>query len=339
MVSENPIFIHAWWRSGSTYVWSKLRENKSDRCYYEPLHEKNAVLNLAAIKASANVEASVALRHPIPKKHYFAEYAKLLRSNSLHYSPDLAYDRYLLLPGQADDKLRKYLDGLISSASAADRRAILCFCRSQMRSAWMKEVFGGIHVAQIRNPADQWASFGIDGYFAANMMIIALKLRNLHPQAFVHIEPFERFAQQLAKRPSLSVELVGEMVSKHFVNQRDWLDLFLVIWIASALQAIAYCDYLLDIDLLSTDLDCRNDTSKWFDSIGCSGDFSDCSLPSSIEPDLGLPSFRRTAEDAASAIRSNASSLVVTDPTIIENWLPSMSPLSRWMLSLALGGR
>jgi hypothetical protein len=335
MVSDDPIFIHAWWRSGSTYIWSKLRENKSCRCYYEPLHEKNAVLNLAAIKASANIEASRALRHPIPKKHYFAEYAKLVRSNSLNYSPDLAYDRYLLSAREVDDKLHKYLNGLITSASAAERRAILSFCRSQMRSAWMKENFGGIHVAQIRNPADQWASFGIDGYFASSMIIIALKLRSVHPQAFVHIEPFERFAQHLAKRPALPAERIVE----YFVGQRDWLDVFLVIWIASALQAIAYCDYLLDIDLLSTDPDYRNATTQWFGSIRCAVDFSDCSSPTSSELDLTLPSFKRTAEDAATAIRSNASSLVITNSKIVEKRLPSISSLSRWVLSLALVGQ
>ena len=119
MLSQDPIFIHAWWRSGSTYIWSKLRENKSCRCYYEPLNEKIADLNVVDVKASPELDVSRKLRHPIPTKHYFAEYAKLLRSGSLHYSPELAYQRYLLQPGQADDRLRNYLDGLISSASAA----------------------------------------------------------------------------------------------------------------------------------------------------------------------------------------------------------------------------
>jgi hypothetical protein len=336
MLNEDPIFIHAWWRSGSTYIWLKLRENKSCRCYYEPLHERIADLNLAAIKAAPEIEFSRALRHPIPKKHYFAEYAKLLRSGSLHYFPELAYQRYLLLPGQADDRLRNYLDGLISSASAAKRRAILCFCRSQMRSAWMKQSCGGVHVAQIRNPADQWASFKIDSYFTFNMIMIALKLRDLHPHAFAHIEPFERFAQPLAKRRSLPKDLIAKIVSQ-FVSQRDCFDVFLVIWIASALQAIAYCDFLLDIDLLSTDLDYRNSASRWFDSISCSVDFSDCSSPTSSELHLRSPLFERTVEDAAGAIRSGASSLVITDPKAVEKWLPSLSPLSRWILRLALG--
>lgn len=341
MSSTDPIFIHAWWRSGSTYIWSKLREKESRRCYFEPLNERIIDLNVTVVEASPEIDDTRNLRHPVLQKHYFAEYAELLRSGSLHYSPELAYQRYLLLPGQADDRLRNYLDGLISSASAAKRRAILCFCRSQMRSAWMKQTFGGIHVAQIRNPVDQWASFKsfqlkTRPNFAVDMIIIALKLRDLHPHAFVHIEPFERFAQDLSKRPSLPTELIAKYFISHFVSQRDCFDVFLLIWIASALQAIAYCDFLLDIDLLTTDLDYRNATSRLFDSIGCSVDFSDCSSPISSELHLHPPLFEQTVKDTVSAIRSGASSLVITDPKLVKKWLPSLSPISKRILSLAL---
>jgi hypothetical protein len=337
-VSDQPIFIHAWWRSGSTYVWSKLRENKSRRCYYEPLHERIASLNLTVIKKDPDINLSRALKHPIPRKHYFAEYAKLLRSGNLGYSPDLAYDRYLLQPGQTDERLRNYLDGLISSANAANRPAVRCFCRNQMRSTWMRRNFGGLHVAQIRNPADQWASFKIDPYFVSKMIIIALRLRDLYPNAFTHIRPFEDFAQQVSKRSSLPSEVFARYFVEPFVSQRNCLDIFLVIWIASTLQAIACCDFLLDIDLLSTDIGYRSTAMRWFDSIGCCADFSDCSSPSSGDKDAAIsPIFGQMAADAASAIRSGAASLVVTKPEIVKKRLGLLSPLCQRVLSLALG--
>jgi hypothetical protein len=337
IIQRDPIFIHAWWRSGSTYVWLKLRENASWRCYYEPLHERMSFLTPADLEEPPKLDASQSLRHPIAEQHYWVEYADLFRSGTLNYSKGLAYDRYLLLRGQTDDKLRTYIEGLVSSASAANRRAILCFCRSQMRSAWMKQTFGGIHVAQIRNPADQWASFSSfktpEPYFIPNMLMIAFKLRHSHPLAFAHIESFERFAHSLSKRPSIAVE----KVRKFFVTRSDALSVFLMIWIASALQAMACCDFLLDIDRLSTDLDYRNVTSQWFKSHGCLADFSDCSIPiSSSAPDH---SFEQRMEDAAMAVRSRASSLVLTDPDAVEKWLPSAHPLSRRILSLALEGQ
>jgi hypothetical protein len=329
-----PIFIHAWWRSGSTYIWLKVREVESCRCYYEPLHERIAIFEPTDMEEPPKLDITYSLRHPIPKQHYWVEYADLFRSGHLNYSEELAYDRYLLPRGQTDDKLRSYIDGLISAASAAKRRAVLCFCRSQMRSAWMKQTFGGIHVAQIRNPADQWASFDVRPYFVRRMLIIAFKLRHSHPLAFAHIESFERFAHNLAKRPSIDLE----RIPKFLVSRNDALAVFLVIWIASALQAIACCDFLLDIDRLSTQVDYRKVASQWLKSNGCDSiDFSDCSIPSANES--ANPLFERTVEAAASAIRSHASSLVIADLKAVEKWMPSACPLSRRVLSLALGAR
>jgi hypothetical protein len=337
MVSGAPIFIHAWWRSGSTYVWSKLRENDSCRCYFEPLNPSLADLNRTTVESPPDVDDTQNFRHPTLKRNYFAEYAELLDSASLNYSPDLAYDRYLLRPGQLDDRLQDYLKRLTSSALAAKRRPVLCFCRSQMRSAWMTEAFGGIHVAQIRNPADQWDSFKsyeseIRPNFPVDMIIVALKLRWSHPKVFIHIEEFERFAQQLSKRAALPMDTIAHYFIPQFVRQRDCLDVFLVIWIASALQAVAYCDFVLDIDELSTELTYRKTTEAYFSSIGCEVEFSDCSSPAAAKPD---PAFERALETAVRAVGSNAASVIVTKPNIIKERLPSLSPLSRRILDLA----
>ena len=77
---------------------------------------------------------------------------------------------------------------------------------------------------------------------------------------------------------------------------------------------------------------------EWFDSVGCRIDFSDCSSPSAGDTDADISSiFERTAADAASAIQSNASSLLVIRPEIVQKRLSLLSPLSRRVLSLALG--
>jgi hypothetical protein len=338
MLTDEPVFIHSWWRSGSTYVWSKLRESESCRCYFEPLNPSIADLKLTTVERLPDIDDTQNLRHPTLKSHYFAEYADLLRSATLGYSRDLAYDRYLLLPDQSDERLRSYLSRLISSASEVNRRPILCFCRSQMRSAWMKTVLGGLHIAQIRNPADQWTSFKsyqpeIRPNFTVDMIVIALKLRHLHPNAFVHIEEFERFAQQLSNRTSVPTNVVAHYFIPQFVRQRDCFDVFLLLWIAAALQAIAYCDFVLDIDQLSTRPDYRNTAERWFASWDCPVDFSDCSSPTAAKPNSAL---EQTVEEAVSALRSNASSLVVTNPDNVKKSLPLLSPTSERILSLAL---
>ena len=330
-----PIFVHAWWRSGSTYVWSKLRENNRLVCYYEPLHERIAHLSLERIAQHLAIEKSRSLRHPLQKFHYYAEYASLLRSNNLLFCSELSYDRFLLRPEQVDQQLHEYIQGLIDAAAAGGRTAVLCFCRSQMRSAWMKKVFGGLHVAQIRNPADQWGSFKGGPYFIKKLLTIALKLRNFHPDSFKHIEVFERFAQATSNRRSLSVEQVfGFFINQ--ISQNDALAIFMVVWIASALQAITYSDFILDIDLLSNDLQYRNAVTEQFATIGCSIDFSDCASPSSDQN--SATEFDRVMRDAVRAIRSNASALVIANGPAVEKWLPSLSALSRNILRSALTG-
>lgn len=237
----------------------------------------------------------------------------------------------MLRPDEADEQLRVYISGLIKAACASGRTPALCFCRSQMRSAWMKNAFGGVHIAQIRNPVDQWASFEVEPYFPHQMLAIALKLRNLHPLSFAHIEAFERFAQSASNRPGLPMEqLFG-----FFLKQKDFLAVFLLLWIASALQAISTADFVLDIDLLSTDLQYRDAAWQWFAAIGCAVDFSDCASPSGELPLAGAE-FERMLAEAAAAIRGNASALVVASSAVVEKSLPSLSPTSRTVLRSAL---
>src|SRR5262249_1332966 len=129
------------------------------------------------------------------------------------------------------------------------------------------------------------------------------------------------------------MDTIAHYFIPQFVRQRDCLDVFLVIWIASALQAVAYCDFVLDIDELSTKLSYRKTAEEWFSSIGCRVEFSDCSSPASAALN---PAFERTVESTVSAVRSNAASLIVTKPSIIRKWLPSLSPLSNRILGLAI---
>jgi hypothetical protein len=331
----SPIFIHAWWRSSSTYVWSKLRRDPSLRCYYEPLHERLAVLDRATIEGATEVDISRNLRHPIPEKHYFFEYLDLVASGQLRYSQDLAYARYLLRPEQTDEALRAYLEGLIGAATAAGRTPALCFCRSQMRSAWMKRVFGGFHVAQIRNPFDQWVSFRVDPYFVRRMLTIALGLRSQHPLAFAHIEGFEQLANSLARQAGTQ----GESGKTLPIGWRDLLGVFLLVWMASALQAIGCCDYLLDVDRLSADENYRQESSRRFGAVGCTVDFTDCSTPATRTSSASAALFEVMVAQSAKAIRSNASTLVIADAAAVAQQLSSLSASSGRILKQALPDR
>ncbi len=330
MSLTSPIFIHAWWRSSSTYVWAKLRQDGALCCYYEPLSEQIAALGPDAVESSAARAVRTALRHPVPDRAYFAEYLESGMSAVALYSRRLAYDRYLLRPGDEDAGLRRYLDELIDIPARTGRRAVLCFCRSQMRSAWMKQAFGGLHVAQIRNPRDQWASFQVDPYFLQRLLFLAFKLYAAFPAAFAHIARFAEQAQALSSPAARASPAKGRQIT---LGKRDALRLFLLVWMASALQSIGACDFVLDADRLSADAACRDEAVAWFRSAGCNVDFSDCATPSSATPgSAGDEMFRRAMADSVSAIRSNASSLVVADTRAVADRLSSLSGASRKIL-------
>ena len=328
----SAIFVHAWWRSSSTYVWSKLRRDPSLRCYYEPLHERLATLDRAAIEGSAEAGMSRLLRHPVPEENYFAEYLDLVASGRLRYARELAYARYLLRPDERDEALHAYLDRLIRAAASDQRTPALCFCRSQMRSVWMRRALGGNHVAQIRNPFDQWASFQVNPYFVRQMLVIALALRARHPLAFAHVEWFERQAVALANRNSSP----ADRGSRPVPDRHGALRVFLVLWMASTLQALSCCDLVLDVDRLAADRDYQQEASRWFATRGCVVDFTDCRTPGTHGSPNDADVRRTMVAQAAAAIRSNAAGLVVADETAVARHLPSLAASSRSALEEVL---
>ena len=201
-----------------------------------------------------------------------------------------------------------------------------------MRSAWIKRVFGGIHIAQIRNPCDQWASFQVTPYFRQKTLTIALKLRNSYPAAFAHIETFERFARYMSKRSDAVVESLFEK----FIAEKDTLAVFLMIWMASALQAISCADFVLDIDQLSTDPACRKSAMEWFQTIGCPLDFSDCASPSSSKLPVSANEFEQDAQRSRDGNPNQRGSAGDRAPEIVSTRLGSLSPLSSKVLQSAL---
>lgn len=330
---DSAIFIHAWFRSSSTYIWSKLRQNESLLCYYEPLHESISGLTAASSAEAPNATFLRSMRHPALAEGYFREYGDLVRSGVLRGCQGLAYDRYLLQPDQPDDKLRDYFQTLLASAFWKNRRAALCFCRSQMRCGWMKQAFGGKHVAQIRNPIDQWKSFQVNPYFPRMLLVTALSLRAAFPAAFAHVPTFEAAAREITeRRGSFSAAIPHSRLPPSELTA-----IFLLIWLASTWQAVACCDGVLDVDRIAADPDYRDECGRWFTSIGAPINLSDWASPSPVAAPFGASAFQRLLEQAAEAIRSNAAALLVGDPSAIAARLGTLSIRSRSFLEMAVG--
>ena len=326
-----PLFVHAWFRSGSTYIWSKLRENEKLICYYEPFHEVLAEKTLGEqIGKHKAYEASSVMRHPIQDRHYFHEYKDLVEQHQLNFAPELSYKNYFLSPDQNDDPRYQYLQTLISYGAAVNRLPTLCFCRSQMRSAWIRKNFAGKHIAQIREPLPQWESFDVLPYFRNTMIKVALDLRENCPAYFDHIPNFNRFAAAFERRKSLPADQLYEF----FLRPDDFLAIFLLVWVLSTLQSISHSDLALDIDRLSSDGSYRGFVQDWFADLGCTVDISDCSIPRKVSAD------RQKASDmlvvAGRAVKQSPGAMLVYEPTKIASAFKFMSDESKRAIDLFL---
>lgn len=332
-VPRFPLFVHAWFRSGSTYIWGKLRKNENLICYYEPFHEVLAEPSLRdQIESHAPLETSKSMRHPVEDRHYFFEYRQLLSEHRLNFVPELSYHRYFLADNQPDPDRFRYIETLIAFASEEARSPVLCFCRSPMRSAWIKKQFNGTHIAQIREPVSQYNSFDVQPYFRTTMIKTALDLRRSSPRCFAHIPNFDRFAAAFEKRSGLP----PDQLYQFFLKPEDFKAIFFLIWSLSALQSISICDLVLDIDRLSTDTSYQRTMSAWFGDLDCKVDFSDCKSPLSADAN-DRATFELIAETGR-ALKAEARSLLICDAQKVENASAFLSDKTRRVLATLMIG-
>ncbi len=153
------MFLHAGWRSGGTWLWSRCRDLPQVHGFYEPLHEVARDLRRADL---ARINPGSWQSSHSPTDPYFEEYRPLIpqggRGVAL-YQQRFAFDSYFLEPNDEDPALAAYIDGLLAVSSAYDHLAVLKFCRSLGRVGWFEQQFpDALHMVVMRNPLKQWRS-------------------------------------------------------------------------------------------------------------------------------------------------------------------------------------
>jgi hypothetical protein len=332
-----PVFVHSWWRTASTYVRDKLRRRDDLCCYGEPLHEVIGHLTLKIVRAPVDPAVLKRLHHPALHRTYFADYEPLLAEGT-GFHKSLSYDRYFLAPAETDTQLEQYLARLIDSARNRNKRAVLAFCRSSLRAAWMKQRFGGLHLALLRNPREQWGSMLEQHrqggtYFLAGMLAIAGKLRSRFPRAFAHL-PCELpdYRERLYNPDELGkyIELAKRM------RAYDLYAVFALIWLASALQVLSVADVVLDSDSLSSDGTARQRAAALLATKDLDIDFSDCATPAHRDLPLSLEALDSVEMAAVRALSRNARALVVYHPSRVAANAEVLAPLSGQLVRIAL---
>jgi len=249
--STRPIFIHALWRSGSTYVWSRFRAAAGAYGYYEPLHDGLSKLTAERIGRDT-AEAVAANSHPALNKPYLAEFEPLLDGSRgvRNYSRRLAYHRFALEPDAEDPALEAYLGGLIGHAREQGRQAVLGFNRSDLRIGWMRRKFPSFNLIVEREPVDVFASYLSNlargnAYYFEKLMLIAelnasnrifaypnrlMRTRNRFERIFAKSKPFYRAVAEAAPQ--------GQLYALAFHT-----------WIVRLLHALSHGDLVVDMSL------------------------------------------------------------------------------------------
>ncbi len=252
-------FLHTGWRSGGTWIWSRLREHPGVTAYYEPLHEALATLDAAQI-ARERPDAWES-RHG-GSAPYFAEYAPLLarrrfrgpRGVSLH-EQRFAYEHYFQSPEEPDDALAGYIAGLLDAAG--ERVPVLKFCRSLGRVAWMQRHFpDALHAVVLRGPVAQFrsaeAQFATGNRFFAVAPVLVLARNRQAPQVR---DAVERFALRLPALPERRRDLDAELCWRRCrgLDEAGRYRMFLAFWTITAISALSAGALLIDADRLATD--------------------------------------------------------------------------------------
>ena len=293
------VFVHSWFRSGSTWLWGKFRNDNQYVAYYEPLNEELPEWTPHLLKTRA-ARAFVGDKHPSNDRHYFYEYLELIASDRLQFDKKLAFDRYFLAADEDDASLKDYLARLIGEAHGLQLRPALCFCRSQMRASWIKRNFGGLHIAQVRNPWDQWASFGRHSYFKKSVLITAYCIEKRHPGCFSHIEGFDQL---------VSAWNSGKQAG---ISEKACFAAYSLLWIASTVQAVATSDIIIDTDLVGASKVHRDKISDQLANSGLPSDLSDCKKPEAHAGMKPSQDHRALFAEAAGALRNSESSALLS---------------------------
>jgi hypothetical protein len=173
--AAGPLFLHAMWRTGSSYLLSRFAGEPGYAPFYEPFNGEIGSRRLRRKAVRDYRDRATSLRHPVQDaRSYFDAFEQADPASGrplwTFAHPRLPlFDVYngLSAPGIA------LLDACSRAAEARGRVPVFGFCHSGVQIDAMRARFGGRHVYLSRDPRDQFASYdprGNDFFMAATVM-------------------------------------------------------------------------------------------------------------------------------------------------------------------------
>lgn len=164
---------------GSTWLWSKFRENPKCYCYYEIFNEILEEIDFNTISHSSSDWNS---GHPSGPP-YFSEFSPLLTEDKgvIGFDRDMAFADFFLQRNGDGAKLKKhkaYLSSLVDIGRRNERIPVLSCTRSIGRIDIIKDMIGGTHILIKRNILHQWFSY-LNQAFYDNLYFIESTIKTI----------------------------------------------------------------------------------------------------------------------------------------------------------------
>ncbi|MDY0296425.1 MAG: glycosyltransferase family 2 protein [Acidobacteriota bacterium] len=250
------VFIHSLFRTGSTYLWSRLRAGSGTQCYYEPFHPQLGFLDLRHPDPwGTDPRGTAESSHPFLERNRFDEYRRLLRPGRRGvpgFEKSFSFTDYC----RQDNHPRQqaYINSLIQAAG--NKAAVLQFNRSSLRSAWFKRHWPqALHIYLYRNPRHQfisarrqWQLHHQDVFLVTDLLIAGLQHETPQFRALsreVHLQAFP-------SRVHADEEAAYRAILPAYTEEERYL-IFLFLWYTALAENAETADLMINIDRLSAE--------------------------------------------------------------------------------------
>jgi len=293
MNKENkPIFIHSLFRTGSTYIWNKFRQNDRFYCYYEPFHQ---LLQHATVDNIENLMTKdyQSVNHPSLSKYYLYEYRGLLqngRPGVTFFKKSFSFDEFC--HNEENPDLKKYIDHLIMNAG--EKIPLFQFNRSALRVKWFKKNYPeSLNIYLVRKPCDQWQSYlelyrktNYITFFVMDLLIVSVNCEN------EYFQPLAKYLS-LIKYHSDSQEYEDDfyrIILDSYSEEEKYL-IFYYTWLRSMVENVLNADMVLNMNFLSQRPEYRSYIKNFLLNSAIDGiEFEDAKLKE--YPSYSLPRHR-----------------------------------------------
>ncbi|MGD2090142.1 MAG: glycosyltransferase [Candidatus Aminicenantes bacterium] len=258
-MAGHPIFIHSLFRTGSTYIWNKFRQNDKYYCYYEPFHQALGELTAANIDTLMTRDFE-SVNHPPLARYYLYEYKPLLQDGHPglpYFKKSFSFDEFCYKEG-ANPDLKKYIDYLI--AGAGEKIPVFQFNRSSLRIQWFKKYYPeSLNIYLLRSPGDQWLSYFEVMRKAKEKIFFVMDIVTASVNAGAG--DFQQLSTHIPliefNHECFAEELKIYRLIEPYYSLQEKYTIFYYTWLKSLIENVLNADVVLNINRLSQDMPYR----------------------------------------------------------------------------------